>query len=195
VLGALLVLSGVVWLIQRAGILHLSWETMLSALLIALGVGMVMTARRPRGRGLLLLGVTLTLLLAGTSSVDVGLAKDGVGDRSLHPASVLTAKRDTSLGVGHLEVDLRDLTVPVGETTLHYRIGIGEMIVRLPTDERVAVRVNASARGGELTVLGRVASGSNVTLPYSDPNYATAERHLVLDLSAGLASVQVERGG
>lgn len=194
-LGALLVLSGVVWLIQRAGIIHVSWEAMLSALLIALGVGMVVTARRPRGRGLILLGVALTLVLAGTSSVDVGLAKDGIGDRSLRPVSVVTAGSNASLGVGHLDVDLRDLTVPVGESSLRYGIGVGELIVHLPTDSGVAVRINSSARGGELQVLGVVRSGSNVSLPYRDPNYATAERRLALELSAGFASVQVTRGG
>jgi hypothetical protein len=195
VVGGLLILGGVVWLFQRAGVVHLSWESVLSGLLIALGAGMVMTARRPRGRGLILLGVALTLVLAGTSSVDVGLAKDGVGDRSLHPPTLAAARTYPSFFAGHLDVDLRDLDVPVGESSLRYQIGVGELVIRLPKDESVGVRITSSVRGGELKILGQVRSGSNVSLPYSDPNFDAAERRLVVDLSAGFASVQVTRGG
>jgi predicted membrane protein len=153
---------------------------------------MIVTARRHGGHGLIVLGIALTLLLAGTSSVNVEILRDGVGQRDSHPTTVSDARRDASLGIGHLNVDLTDLVVTPGEPVrLQYRVGIGELIVRVPAD--VGLAVNASARGGDIQILGRSVNGSNVSLPYTDRDFAASERKLVLDLTAGLASIQVVR--
>src|SRR5687768_16422532 len=82
VLGALLVLGGVGWFLQQVGLVHLSLTTTLSALLIVLGVGLVLTARRAGGAGLVVVGMVLTVVLASVSAVDGRLLQRGVGERT-----------------------------------------------------------------------------------------------------------------
>src|SRR5688500_1116110 len=71
-IGTMLVASGVAWLLQRSGVVDFSWETLLAGLLVILGVGMVVTARRGGGMGLVAIGLALTIALASTSSIEVG---------------------------------------------------------------------------------------------------------------------------
>src|SRR5688572_3065644 len=81
VLGAVLVLGGIGWFLQQVGVLHLSLATTLSCLLITLGIGLVLTARRAGGAGLVLVGLMLTVVLASATTVDVGVLQKGAGER------------------------------------------------------------------------------------------------------------------
>src|SRR5687768_5708088 len=85
VLGALLVLGGIGWFVQQVGLVHLSVTTMFSCLLITLSVGLVLTARRAGGAGLVVLGMALTIVHASTTAVDVGMLQRGAGERRFAP--------------------------------------------------------------------------------------------------------------
>ena len=195
VLGAMLVLGGVFWLLQRSGVLTLSWQAVLSILLTVLGVGLVMTARSRGGSGLILVGVVMTLVLVSTSSIDVGVIQDGVGEHTARPLTVADAKETTGLGVGSMEIDLRDLELPSGDTTeLKYTMGVGELHLVLPgVAEDVAVRVVTKVRAGQAEVLGREENGSNLNLVVEDRGYDDATTRLDIEITMGLGNVQVAR--
>src|SRR4051812_5016161 len=78
VVGLLLLLVGAGWILRQTGVFELSVETTLSALLIMIGFGLVVTARNRGGRGLFWLGAGLTVALACTSSLDLGALKTRV---------------------------------------------------------------------------------------------------------------------
>src|SRR5215211_6017964 len=90
---------------------------------------------RPRRRRLLTgLAVALAVLaLAFASAVAVAFAvfdvslSDGVGDRVYHVASADQLAGRYELGVGELELDLRDLRLPEGETRVDAHVGVGEL--------------------------------------------------------------------
>lgn len=193
VVGALLILGGVFWLLQRSGLLELNWRTVISVLLVVLGVGMVVTARRGSGGLLIFVGAVMTLVLVSTSSIDVGVLSEGIGQRVAFPTTVEAAERADSLGIGELRVDLRNLELEEGTTELKYTMGIGEMNITLPDADDVAVRVRASMQGGELDVLGQNRNGGKLSVRTEDPTYDVAPKKLDIVITMGFGNVQVGR--
>ena len=192
VVGALLILGGIFWLLQRSGLLELSWQSTLSMLLMTLGLGLVVTARRRGGGGLVFVGIVMSVVLLSTSSIDLGVLSEGVGSRVAVPLSVSEASGGESLGVGEMNVDLRQLDVPESTTAkLKYRMGVGEMVITLPDD--IPVRVTASLEGGELDVLDQHRNGGNLSVSVEDPGYRAATRRIEIDITMGFGNIQVAR--
>ncbi|HUP84035.1 MAG TPA: hypothetical protein VM143_00075 [Acidimicrobiales bacterium] len=203
VLGAVLVLGGIGWFVQQIGLLHLSVATMLSCLLIVLGVGLVVTARRAGGSGLILVGIALTVVLASASAVDVGVLQKGVGERTFVPATKADLLDGYELGVGSLTLDLRAVdAADLAGRKIDVRVGVGELVVLLPQRSELAVDVRAGARAGEVDLFsstrignntnGNSNDGTNVTDWFFDADAPPAER-LDLDLDVGLGTVEVVR--
>jgi predicted membrane protein len=189
--GALLVLVGIAWLLDAAGV-EVPWRAVLPAALIAVGLACVVGAFRGRQHALMVLGLALTVVLSVAVAADWDLEAPlagGVGDRTEQP----TTPADLTtfeLGAGDLVVDLRRLQVPPGTTAVDARVGIGELVVELP--EGVTAEVVARSGLGEVRVLGEEESGlgSRVELVDSDGG---GDRRLELDLRVGVGSVRVER--
>ena len=196
VLGALLVLGGAAWLLQQTGLLELSATTMLSILLITLGVGMVLTARSAGGGGLVVLGLVLTVVLASATAVDVGLLQRGVGERTFTPTSASALDDPFQLGVGSLTVDLTELDPEeLAGADVEVDVGVGELVLLLPPSSVVPVDLVAEARAGEVDLIGQATShddGPNVRRVLVDPAGAGVER-LEVDLDVGLGTIQVVR--
>ena len=188
--GALLVLVGIGWLLDAAGV-GVPWRAVLPAALIAVGLACVAGAFRGRQQALMVVGVALTVVLsvavAADWDFDVPLA-GGVGDRTERP----TTPADLTgyeLGVGNLLLDLRQLQVPPGTTTVEARVGVGELVVELP--DGVSVEVMASAGLGEVQVLGQQEGGFGSRV--DAVGLGGGDRRLQLDARVGLGQVRVER--
>jgi hypothetical protein len=189
-LGALLVLVGIGWLLDAAGV-GVPWRALLPAALIAVGLACVAGAFRGRQHALMVVGVALTVVLsvavAADWDLDVPFA-GGVGDRTERPTTPAELA-SYELGVGNLTVDLRRLRVPPGTTPVAARVGIGELVVELP--QGVSVEVKAVSGLGEVHVLGQEEGG------FASRVDTTSEvggvRRLALDLRVGLGQVRVER--
>ena len=93
------------------------------------------------------------------------------------------------LGVGNLQVDLRQLQVPAGTTLVEARVGIGELDVELP--DGVSVQVEATSGLGEVQVLGQEEGGFGSRV--DAVGLGGGDRRLRLDLRVGLGQVRVER--
>jgi phage shock protein PspC (stress-responsive transcriptional regulator) len=142
-----------------------------------------------RNVSIVLAAIVVSILVAAAAvasvfHVNVG---DGVGDRTYVAAGATDVQRDYRLGVGSLRVDLSGVPLPVGETSVRARVGIGELRVVVPAG--VALRVNATSRAGEVHVLGLSDDGRNAAIRVNDQGL----RVLVLDARVGLGKVDVVR--
>ena len=195
VLGAVLVLGGIGWFLQQTGLLQLSLTTTLSCLLITLGVGLVLTARRSGGAGLVVLGIALTIVLASASAVDASLLQRGAGERTFSPATVSALEERYQLGAGSLTLDLTDLPAEeLAGKRIDVQVGVGELVVLLPPKSELGVDVRAVVRAGELDLPERDGTddGTNLTERVRDTPVDGAAL-LELDLDVGLGTVQVVR--
>jgi predicted membrane protein len=189
--GALLVLVGIGWLLDAAGV-EVPWRAMLPAALIAVGLATAAGAFRGRQHGLMVVGVVLVVVLsvavATDWDVEVPLA-GGVGDRSEQPVTPADLS-EYRLGMGEFRLDLARLQVPVGTTTIDARVGVGELRVELP--DGVSAEIVARAGLGNVRALGREESGlgSRVEVGAEDGG---GDRRLLLDLRVGIGQVEVNR--
>jgi predicted membrane protein len=187
--GALLVLVGIGWLLDAAGV-EVPWRAVLPAALIAVGLACVAGAFRGRQHALIVIGVALMVVLsvavAADWDVDVPLA-GGFGDRTEQPASPAELT-GYELGVGNLLLDLRQLQVPPGTTAVEARVGVGELVVELP--DGVSVQVRASSGLGEVQALGQQEGGFASRI---DATAGGGDRRLELDVRVGVGQVRVEQ--
>jgi hypothetical protein len=188
--GALLVLVGIGWLLDAGGV-EVPWRAILPAALIAVGLACVAGAFRGRQHAMMVLGLALTVVLAVAVAtdwdLDVPLA-GGVGDRTERPATPADLS-EYELGAGDFLLDLQQLRVPPGTTTVEARVGVGELVVEVP--DGVTVRVLASSGLGEIQVLGEQDNGFANRVDTTVE--AGGDRRLELDLRVGIGQVRVER--
>lgn len=186
VLGALLVVLGVLWLLDAIGV-GVGWQVMLPAALTVVGVALLATARRPPHGGLVAAGIVLSILVVASSLVPAVTPFAGIGDRVERPSSVAELDAGYSLAMGTLTVDLRGIDLPRGGAEVSASVGMGELVVRLP--EGIGAEVRASAGAGEVTILGQSNSGVGVSVTEEVPGSPA----VVLDVSVGMGSVEVRR--
>jgi hypothetical protein len=188
--GALLVLVGIGWLLDAAGV-QVPWRALLPAALIAVGLACVAGSFRGRQHALMAVGVALMVVLSVAAAadwdLDVPLA-GGVGDRTERPATPAELA-EYELGVGNLLVDLRQLQVPPGTTVVEARLGVGELVVELP--DGITVEVAAGSGLGEVQVLGQQEGGFGSRIDTTEGD--GGDRRLRVDARVGLGQVRVER--
>ena len=186
----MLILVGIAWLLDAGGV-EVPWRAILPGALIAVGLACVAGAFRGRQHALMVVGVALMLVLslavAADWDLDVPLG-GGVGDRTERPSAPADLT-EYELGVGNLQVDLRQLQVPPGTTAVDARVGVGELVVHVPSG--VSVDVSARSGLGEVQVLGQQESGFGSRIDTTVD--AGRERTLRLDVRVGLGQVQVDR--
>jgi phage shock protein PspC (stress-responsive transcriptional regulator) len=145
--------------------------------------------RRRRRLGLVVasaLALVLGLAAVFTAVFDVHL-RHGVDER-VHVVTSMEELRDEyRLGVGTLSLDLRSLPLPAGATRVEARVDVGSL--RIVAPEGVALRVRASARLGEIDLLGDVVDGPRLERSLEQ----TGDRVLVLEAHVGLGGVRIVR--
>jgi hypothetical protein len=188
-LGILLLAFGVGCLLRQTGILPMSWKALTAGMLIVLGFGLVLTARRGRRRWPILLGVVLIMGLASSSaSLRSPFPGTAVGDLDVRPTTMAELQPDYRHGLGDLTINLTQLALPNGTTSLRVQQGVGNLHVLVP--EGVAVEVSANIGTGHLKVLGKVlADGVGLRQHYRTPE--PADRTLSLQVHLGAGDVEV----
>ena len=192
VLGALLAAAGLFGLLAVLDIYDVDVAAVLAAGVVIVGAAIAfgaMTQRRVGGLVFLGLLLLAAFALAAITPVSVGA---GVGEKSERPTTVTDLDPTYELGVGSLELDLSDLTLPTGTTSVDTSVGVGKIVVTVPED--VALVIDAHAGVGSIDLLGArddgVDADRTLTLPGSTPDAP------VLDLEADIAigDIQVLRG-
>jgi hypothetical protein len=156
-----------------------------SATGVALGLGIgalamtaaaIVLARRRGAFVLIALAGLLALGAAGTAAVGDNLDR-GVGERTQGVVTPADLARDHHLGIGSLTVDVSRSALVTDVSTMKARLGIGELVVRVP--EGVSV----------------VSSGPQAPEGIDAVNDAAGpapERTLRLDLEVDIGDVRVE---
>ncbi|HZU71697.1 MAG TPA: LiaF domain-containing protein [Acidimicrobiales bacterium] len=188
-LGALLLVIGAAWLIGDLRILSLSSETLLSALLIVTGLG-VLANPRSRRRWPLILGAVVTFALA-TSTVHLSLPNShSVGDRLVQPAGAATLQPAYSLGTGNMTLDLTTVSLPAGLHPVNVSVGAGNLEVLVP--DNVGISVHAQDGVGSITLPGGASSGGlGVTRDWQSQRYSHDAVQLQLHLHVGVGDIVV----
>ncbi|HEU4675083.1 MAG TPA: PspC domain-containing protein [Motilibacteraceae bacterium] len=172
-----------------------AWPLALAAALGVTGLGLVVGAFAGRARGLIALGLVLTLLLSA-ATVARAVFGGGAGDRTWAPTSAATTDPRYDLGAGSAVLDLTRVH-PTGELDVVAHVGLGQLVVTVPRD--VAVEVLGRARAGEVRMPdGGVTSGTDVEGGWSSAQEpgggpAASAGRLVLDLRVGLGNLEVRR--
>jgi hypothetical protein len=166
ILGLLLIGLGTLWFLEETGLLALSAETVLAALLMLVGLGLIFTARRGRRRWPIILGTVLTLVLIANSNA-LSLPNMGnVGEELFQPANAAELHNSYQSGVGTMTVDFRLLSAAdLAKRTIHVSHGVGQVIVLVPAG--LSLHVEGSIGVGRLTLCGkRVAGGPGISGPH-----------------------------
>lgn len=153
--------TGVLVSLDVTGAVDLAPVVVPGAALAILGAGILIGAWAGRARWLLWFAIPTLLVTIAASFVPADLGarmrlgvENGVGERSWSPTTVLEAQRRHDLGIGSARLDLTDLVIPTGVTTVPVdaSVGLGELVVIVPDDVRVIV--DAGVGLGELRIDG-----------------------------------------
>jgi phage shock protein PspC (stress-responsive transcriptional regulator) len=126
---------------------------------VAIGAALVLSAFTGRARRLVLPAVAFVVSVAVIAAAHVDL-HGGAGERTYRPHVLSEVRHDYRLGAGRLEVDLRKVAFPPGDTYLHVRLGLGELVVLVPRG--VCVATNAQIGGGYVGALEQRSGGLDV---------------------------------
>lgn len=185
--GGLLVVIGVLWLLQAADVIESPWRAVLPGALIAIGVAILIEARRGLHGGLVTLGFILTVALTLATLVNVPLTA-GVGDREYQPATFETIDSPYELGIGEMTVNLSRVEFPAGETTVEIKHGIGDLTVIVPRG--VGTVVDWELGVGDITIFESF-NQSGVRLDGVERREGQGAGTILLKISAGIGDVEV----
>jgi RND superfamily putative drug exporter len=186
--GALFVGVGVLGIVDASG----TYDAALAAGVVlagaTIGLGAILGRRVAR---LLPFGTVVVALAAVAAVSPVNLAA-GIGDRSERPLDTAQLERSYEYGIGDFTVDLTDVALPPGTTTVDVELGIGNLVIRVP--EEAALEIDAHAGGGQVTVLGETDDGSDAEERAVVPGATSDAPVLELDADIGFGRVDIRRG-
>ena len=184
-----LLVSGVLALGTTTGLFDISLDTALAVALLITGAGLIVGAWFGRSRGLIVVGVLLTLLLAAATFIDVPL-RGAVGDRRYSPDNISEVRDEYRMIVGEMRLDLSDVEFPRGDTEIDVSMAAGEMRVLLPRG--IDVEVKSHLHVGEALVLTNHQEGFDLESTNVDDVDGRPGR-LLLRIDMGAGRVQVGR--
>jgi phage shock protein PspC (stress-responsive transcriptional regulator) len=192
VLGALFAAAGLFGLLAVLDIYDVDVAAALAAGVVIVGAAIAFGAlTQRRVGGLVFLGLLLLAAFAVAAITPVSVSA-GVGEKTERPTTVTALDSSYEHGIGDLDLDLSDVTLPAGTTSVDASVGIGKLVVTVPED--VAVVIDAHAGVGSIDLMGArddgVDADRELTLPGSTPDAP------MLDLEAdiGVGDIQVQRG-
>jgi phage shock protein PspC (stress-responsive transcriptional regulator) len=159
----------------------------------ALGVtaiGLLVGAVLGRSRGLIVLGILLSVATTAAAATDQRLS-GGVGERDWTPQTVAAAERSHRLGVGDALLDLTQLP-PGSDVETDVRLGVGSLTVLVPADAEVTV--DAEVGAGNAQVFDQQDDGTDVDMTATaQPRGGPSGTVIRIDAEVGLGEVRVEQ--
>jgi phage shock protein PspC (stress-responsive transcriptional regulator) len=163
----------------------------IASLTVLTGLVLIGTAFVGGARWLIVPALALVLPLGVVAAADIDL-DGGVGDREYHPASVGEMRDHYEIGIGSIDVDLRDVDLPAGRTDLGIDVGMGEALVYVPRGACVTSDVEIGAGASDVFDDDRdgidVTTGDPATPPPGRPQ-------LHIDADIGVGVIEVVREG
>jgi phage shock protein PspC (stress-responsive transcriptional regulator) len=159
----------------------------IASLAVVTGLVLIATAFVGGTRWLIVPALALVLPLGVVAAADLDL-DGGVGDREYRPSAMSELRDRYEIGIGGMDVDLRDLDLPAGRTDLDLDVGIGEAIVYVPRD--VCVTSDVEIGVGAADVFDRDNDGVDVSFASAAaPPAGRPVLHIEADVGAGLLEV------
>jgi phage shock protein PspC (stress-responsive transcriptional regulator) len=180
----------VCWAIAFAG----AWaaaaggEAVVAGIVITAGVAVLAGAFLRPVRWLILPAVVLALSAGTVSAAGIDL-DGGVAHKQYRPGSIADLGGRYQLGLGDLELDLRDVDLPPGDTPLRIEVGAGE--ARLIVPQEVCVATRAHIGMGAVTLFGRDNGGVDVDFDQS-PSASSGASRLVVDADIGAGHLDID---
>jgi phage shock protein PspC (stress-responsive transcriptional regulator) len=189
VIGATLIVIAASAVLGSTDVLH--WDTAAGLGIIGLGVVLAVAAFAGGARWLIVPALLLAGAVGFLRAADVHL-RGGWGDRDVAVASVADLQDRYDLSAGRLRIDLRDLELAPGEDrSLRARVGVGDLVIRVP--QGVTVDADARSGAGQVELFGRQSDGLDVTRGSAHDDGSGAAGTLHLDADVGLGRVVVVR--
>jgi phage shock protein PspC (stress-responsive transcriptional regulator)/predicted membrane protein len=158
-----------------------------ATVVVAIGLVLVAAAFRGGARWLILPAVLIALPAGVVSAADVDL-DGGIGDRQYRPTSATDLRDHYQLGIGKLEIDLRDVTLPAGDRPLRVDLGVGDAELIVPDD--VCVALDSRVGAGYVRVFDRDSSGLDVDWD-TKPDAGRKVPRLVVNADVGMGALQI----
>jgi phage shock protein PspC (stress-responsive transcriptional regulator)/predicted membrane protein len=188
-IGLGLVAVALVVLLSRAAF----WPAAGAGWVLVLIAGLlILWSSRRRGLVVALVGILAVLLATAVVAIVSAFAwfnvslGDGVGKRTYIPTQVADVHSTYALGVGNLLVDLSHVR-PNEPVYLTAKVGLGKLRVIVP--QNVAVRVDASAKVGDIWVFSQHDDGTHAAISTGGGNGFT------IYAKVGAGRVDVVRAG
>ncbi len=185
-LSVLLVAWGIAALLDAANAIELSAQAVLGGALVVIGTGLIVGAWIGRSRGLIALGLILTLAVSAVGALDVPLT-GGAGERTWRPVTTQQLDVPMRLAVGDGVLDLTDAPLLEGRHDIDVSVGIGALTVIVP--DGVDVRVNGHVSLGNLRMFNEQHDGGGLDVSHADSESAD----LVIDARVGIGELWVQR--
>lgn len=187
--GVILLALGVLWLLDAAGAIDVTWTFVGAVMLVLIGVALLIGAREGSHGGMIFVGLVLTVVVLAGSFITVPAFWNGVGERETVPETFEAVEESYNWGVGSQRIDFREVAFPEGETEISVQLGTGELLIFVPSD--IGVDVSWRVGMGEAQVLDREHSGIGLNGDHQTANYDEQERQLRLSIQLGMGSVEV----
>jgi phage shock protein PspC (stress-responsive transcriptional regulator)/predicted membrane protein len=187
-LSLLLIGGGIASLLQATGALDVNLTVVLAIATCVVGAALVTAAFAGRAHMLVPVGIVLLAATAISSTIDVPL-RGGIGSRQYRPLQVSELRSHYELGIGDLELDLRDVPLSGRTTVVDAQTGVGALRVLVPSSVRVEVHAHAGA--GSLLLFGSETGGWHENVQRSVAGNGTGV--LQLDLRVGAGQIRVRR--
>ena len=161
----------------------------LGSALAVVAIGLLVGAFAGRARGLIVLGILLSIVTSAAAATDQRLS-GGIGERTWTPRTVAAAERVHWLGVGDAELDLTRL--PAGsDVDVETRLGVGELRVYVPADARVVVDAHVGAGNTDL-LGGQDEGGTDVDRTVrGGPIGTPSGTRITIDAEVGFGNLKV----
>jgi len=169
----------------------LTWARVSAIALTIVAVGLLIASLRGRGGSLIGPGIFLSLLTLALTITGIN-GTTGYGQQNWTPTSVAAAEQSFELNGGQGTLDLRQLTVPAGQTVdTDVTVRAGQATVIVP--KATALNVTCSANAGEVDCLGETASGLQREVTTAEPG--SPDRGTInLTVHVGAGQGQVRHG-
>jgi hypothetical protein len=188
-LSVLLIGGGLVALLNEADVTHITTAQALAGAVCVVGIALLVSTRFGRARGLIPIGILLLLATIPASVIDVPIS-GGVGHRTYRPTTVDQVRSSYELGIGELDLDLRNLPLTDETVEIHAQVGVGHLDIHVPSTATVEVRAHAGA--GQLSLFSNTYD-NNWPVDATSTAPGTGDAVIVLDAEVGAGQVQVTR--
>jgi phage shock protein PspC (stress-responsive transcriptional regulator) len=172
--------------------------TAMAVIAVFAGLGLIAAGMLGGPRWLILPVIVLVMPLAVVSAADIDL-RGGVGERVYRPTAVADLRPEYRLGVGHIDLDLRDIKTTGSPAEVNVKLGMGEARVRVPFGACVLTRGNIGV--GAADVPKRVDQGFDIDLDHGTsraglaptaPTTASTPTTVVVNADIGVGHLQID---